>query len=248
MSDDYRYPPPYARQPVPLAHPRWYPPAPQGYVQYPAPPMPVPVQEYMMDIYGDTYGDFAGLDAELDELEGDIFGAPRGPRRRAVARRSRARRARRRGARNVALTDDEMLMGFMGITQDDVDFIDSFGDARVIVYGQEATTPTKIEKARTFFSEKLPAIIQKFKSKAEVAKIRAAQLEKRAEAAAQRAESLSARASAQGDLAARMARVEAQQARRVTKTRQLSTGQIVALTTGAVALGGLGVYLYTQRS
>ena len=99
-----------------------------------------------------------------------------------------------------------------------------------------------------FFSEKLPTIIQKFKSKAEVAKIRAAQLEKRAEAAAQRAASLSARASAQEDLAARMARVEAQQARQVTKTRQLSTGQIVALTAGAVALGGLGVYFYTQRS
>lgn len=240
---DYRHPPPYARQPVALAYPRWYPPAPQGYVQYPAPPLPAQVQEYMMDIYGDTYGDFDDLDAELDALEGDLFGGPY--RRRPAPRHAVARRraiARRRGARNVPMSNDEMLIGFMGITQDDVDFIDSFGDASMIVYGQEAAEPTKVEQTKTFFSEKLPALIQKFKSKAEVAKIRAAQLEKRAEAAEQRAKALSARASSQGGYADQLARIEAQQ------SRQMSTGQIVALTAGAIALGGLGVYLYTQRS
>lgn len=165
--------------------------------------------------------ELAAVDADLEAFE--IGGLPR---RRAIQRRRRRRmpppppRRRRRGFRNIdLLDDDETLMGFMGITEDDLDFVESVGSS-VEVYGQ---TPV-----RTFFTERVPELVEKFKQKAQLARIKAQQLENRADRAVLRARELQARAQAGEPL------IPSQQPKKT-----LTTPQVLGIAALAVGVGYL---------
>ncbi len=139
--------------------------------------------------------ELAGTDEDLAEFEA-LMGRSSG--RMRVRRHRRRHRpglpSRRGGYRNIDLIgDDDALIGFMGISEDDLDFVESFGGS-MMFYGQEGGAPGN--KLRSFFSEKIPALVEKFKQKATVARVRAEQLENKAEQAVLKAQELRARAAA----------------------------------------------------
>ena len=116
-------------------------------------------------------------------------------------------------------------MGFMGISEDDLDFVESFGGS-MTVYGQEGGAPG--QRLRTFFSEKVPALVEKFKQKAQLARIKAQQLENRADRAVLRARELQARAQAGEPL------IPPQQPQKT-----LTTPQVLGIAALAVGVGYL---------
>ncbi len=142
--------------------------------------------------------ELAGADEDLAYFEAAMGRARMSRRvRRHRRRRHRPGSPRRRGYRNIdLLDDDDALMSFMGINEDDLDFVDSLGGSMMAygAYGEEGGGPGN--KLRSFFSEKIPAMVEKFKQKATVARVRAEQLENKAEQAVLKAQELRARAAA----------------------------------------------------
>ena len=188
--------------------------------------------------------ELAVMDEELDALEFGRVPQRRVHRHRLRRRRSAARLAharRRRGARNLdlmsddidLLDDDEVLMGFMGVSQDDIDFVESYG-SELSMYGQDSERP--LARARTFFTEKVPKMVAKFKDKATLARQRAEQLERRAQQASDRAAALSARA-----------RGQQVTARRMEQTRTVTSTQLVVGALGVAAVSAGLMYLASQR-
>ena len=243
---EYRAEPPYARPPRPDPYPVWSPPAYVGRVQYPQPIPPgeeyIVYDAYAIDGLDLIESELAGADEDLAEFEAAMGRT----QRRLRVRRHRRRhfpprplppRRRRRGYLNqIDLLDDEdALMGFMGISEDDLDFVESFGGS-MMVYGQEGGAPG--QRLRTFFSEKVPALVEKFKQKATIARVRAQQLENKAEQAVLRARELQARAAAGQPVSDAI-----QQTFPPQRSKTLTTPQVV----GIAALALAGGYLIAKK-
>jgi len=141
--------------------------------------------------------------------------------------------------------EQDVLLDVLGMTQDDLDFLDAFGEEPEAV----APPPQKsFPKARTFFKEQLPEMIEKVRSQAERTKMRAARLERRAAAASRRADQYSVKADEQRDTADRLYQIE-QQPLQVRATpgvegrTQMSTSTMVGIGAALVlTAGALGWY------
>jgi hypothetical protein len=184
--------------------------------------------------------ELAGTDEDLAEFEA-LMGRSSGRMRvrRHRRRRHRPGSPRRRGYRNIdLLDDDDALMSFMGINEDDLDFVDSLGGSMMAygAYGEEGDGPGK--RLRSFFSEKIPALVEKFKQKATVARVRAEQLENKAEQAVLKAQELRARAAAGQPVSEAVQRTFPS-----PPAKTLTTPQVV----GVVALALAGGYLIAKK-
>ena len=239
--NEYRPVPPYARPPRPDPYPVWSPPAYTGRVQYPQPAPPgeefIVYDAYAIDGLDLFESELAGADEDLAEFEAAMGRTRMSRRVRHHRRRHRPAPPRRpRGYRNIDRLDDEdALMDLMGITEDDLDFVESFGGS-LTVYGEEQAAPG--QRLRTLFSERVPALVQKFKQQAQVAKIKAQQLENKAEQATLKVQELQARAAAGQPVAEATQRTFAQ-----PRPKTLTTPQVV----GIAALALAGGYLIAKK-
>lgn len=164
-----------------------------------------------------------------------------------------------KGSKNTGsqMREDLILMDVLGVTQDDIDFIEAFGGDDDL-YGEDAPPAAEgappprrrpIQKTRAFFTEKVQPAIEKFRSKAERAKMRADMLERRSAAALRQADELAVRSQEQEDVAARLARLEAQQMQAPASPTgpKLSTGQMVGVAVGVAAVAAAATYFISKR-
>lgn len=151
--------------------------------------------------------------------------------------------------------DDQVLMDMVGITQDDLDFLDAFGagagpspEKLAKKVARKDSRKAAFQKTSTFFRDNTQALLRQLQSKAERAKIKAAALERKAADAARRSEVLALRSQEQGDLANRLARLESRdpQAPASPMAPKLSTGAMVGIGLGVAALTAGLTYAVVQ--
>ena len=147
-----------------------------------------------------------------------------------------------------AMDDDQILMDMVGISQDDLDFLEAFGadpEPSKQAARKEARQAA-FQKTSTYFRN----LLQQIQSKAERAKLKAAALESRAAEAARRSEVLALRSQEQGDLANRLARLESRspQAPASPTAPKLSTGAMVGIGVGVAALAAGLTYMAVNHS
>jgi len=152
----------------------------------------------------------------------------------------------RKGARmdryEFGADEQDVLMDVLGMSQDDLDFLEAFGEDPPAA----PPPPQKpFPKARTFFKEQLPEMIEKVRSQAERSKMRAARLERRAAEASRRAGQYAVKADEQRDTAARLYQIEQQPLQapvtpgvegrtQISTTTMVGIGAVLVLAAGAV--------------
>jgi len=157
---------------------------------------------------------------------------------------------------NAKAREESILMDVLGVSQNDIDFIEAFGGDDL--YGEDAPAPEgaatpgrprPVQKARTFFTSKVQPTIEKFRSKAERAKMRAESLEQRSAAALRRADELAVRSQEESDVAERLAKLEAQQMQAPASPTapKLSTGQMVGIAAGVAVTAAAAAYFIAKR-
>jgi hypothetical protein len=147
-----------------------------------------------------------------------------------------------------SMDDDQILMDVVGISQDDLDFLEAFGadpEPSKQAARKEARKAA-FQKTSTYFRD----LLQQLQSKAERAKLKAAALERRAAEAARRSEVLALRSQEQGDLANRLERLESRspQAPASPTAPKLSTGAMVGIGVGVAALAAGLTYMAVNHS
>jgi hypothetical protein len=147
-----------------------------------------------------------------------------------------------------SMDDDQILMDVVGISQDDLDFLEAFGaDPEPSKQAdRKEARKAAFQKTSTYFRD----LLQQLQSKAERAKLKAAALERRAAEAARRSEVLALRSQEQGDLANRLERLESRspQAPASPTAPKLSTGAMVGIGVGVAALAAGLTYMAVNHS
>jgi len=123
------------------------------------------------------------------------------------------RRGGSRNARGSRALRDAILMETLGVSQDDIDFVEQYGADEPAAEGEGEAEAKKrpFERTRTFFTEKVPSMVDDFRDKAKRAERKAGRIAKRATAVRRLSEDMAVRSDATMALASKQ--LDAQQAR-----------------------------------
>ena len=120
-----------------------------------------------------------------------------------------------RGSRAVR---HAILKDVLGVTQDDIDFVERYGAEEPAAEGETETKKRPFERTRTFFTEKVPQSVADFRDKAKRAERRSIRQANRATAVRRLSEDMAVRSDATMALASKQ--LDAQQARAVREAEE----------------------------
>jgi hypothetical protein len=120
-----------------------------------------------------------------------------------------------RGSRAVR---HQILKEVLGVTQDDIDFVEQYGADEPAAEGEAEAKKRPFDRTRTFFTEKVPQTVADFRDQAKRAEKRSVRQAKRATAVRKISEDMAVRSDASMVLASKQ--LDAQQARAVREAEE----------------------------